>query len=95
MLCPHYYFICNITLIARGEYGPYESYNSKFHGIGQYDEEKHTKRVHAYYQWVPFVLFTTVSTFSVVLLRSTTMGMNGVENVVKNNICNNAHNNLK
>ncbi|KAF2358624.1 Innexin [Trinorchestia longiramus] len=45
------------TSTASGEEGHYESYGSNFRGTGTYDPDKHEKRIHTYYQWVPFVLF--------------------------------------
>lgn len=44
-----------INISAPGESSFY--HGNTYHGVGQYDPEQHTKTYHAYYQWVPFVLF--------------------------------------
>lgn len=47
-------FTINSTSSETSNYG---SRGSTFDGIGLFDPEIHTKTYHAYYQWVPFILF--------------------------------------
>ncbi|KAA0201481.1 Innexin [Hyalella azteca] len=51
------------TSNADGESGHYESYGSNYSGTGKYDSKTHEKRIHTYYQWVPFVLFALGALF--------------------------------
>lgn len=51
------------TTDGAGEFDQHDNTGNSITGIGTHDPEMHERRVHAYYQWVPFILFLMGSLF--------------------------------